>query len=73
MREAMATDTLVHVEVRTAVPFDDDRSVFGDCNVPADDLAIIKGAVCSLGEILGRFPERKSDTLDRGMSVGVRR
>ena len=71
--QSLATNPLVHVEIRTAVALDDDRPFVGYRDIPADDLAIRESLMRAHRQRLGFPPQRQCETLDLSVGIGMLR
>ncbi len=68
-----AHEALKNIKIRIAVALDKDRTVFEDCDVPADNHSIIKVKMGVERLLLDLFPKWNHPPFDRRASVGMRR
>src|SRR3954447_15912690 len=73
LAKADGHETLENVQVGVAIAFDEDRPVFENRDVPADDHAVAEMAVRLRRQRLGFVPKREDAPFDRSARVRMDR
>src|SRR5690348_18119638 len=64
-------EALHQVHVGPAIALDEDRTIFGDCDVPADQQAVGKERMRADGKLLDLGPEWQLPSLDACAGAGM--